>query len=134
MRRERSCLDPLILSTLLHLVACSLGVGYGLLVALSTTLSVLWHWQGEPPGLLARADYLVAGVWVGVDITLAVWTCPLPVVLEIILLTALVGLTNLLVDGLARHGWVPYETGHTAWHLLSAAKAALVATLLGRYS
>ena len=126
---KRSFLDPIILSTLPHGLAIlvPVGIGYSLLVALSTTLSVLWHRYGEPKSILFWLDYLVAFVWTVVDIALAL---PTPVLLPVILLNGLCLVTNQLADALARQGLVSYETGHTAWHLLSCVKAITVAALL----
>jgi hypothetical protein len=84
---------------------------------------VLWHRYGEPKSILFWLDYLVAFVWTVVDIALAV---PTPV----ILLNGLCLVTNQLADALARQGVMSYETGHTAWHLLSCVKSITVAALL----
>lgn len=91
--------------------------GYAGVVAVSSTLSWLWHLRREPRDALFWADYFFAVVWAVYDAYLYKPT----LVLNVIVLLA-----NKLSDGAA-----DYEKAHALWHLLSSAKTLWVANHVG---
>jgi hypothetical protein len=108
-----------ILTTLPHLAALYFPVDppYSSIIVLSTTLSILWHAAQEPDGFLYYADYGAAGLWFLLDLHYAI---PLDCVTPVLLLNGLVAFLNLGMP-------------HSLWHLLSVAKALLVAFWLSPY-
>ena len=95
---------------------------YALLIALSTTLSLLWHGRHEPRDWTFYADYTLATLWTSYEFYLALQA---QVFVLVLLLNSVTLLTNHLSD---RH-W-RYRTAHTLWHGWSSAKAMLVASLV----
>ena len=96
---------------------------YSVIVTTSTSLSVAWHWYGEPAGLLLYADYSVAAIW-SLYSLLLIENKHLP------LLLCLEGgtfVTNLFVSNMCGPEW--YRVAHSIWHIVSAAKCIWVAWL-----
>lgn len=122
---------PLLLTTLPHFVAVFVSrrlVWYACLVAVSTCLSVAWHSSGEGAATwLGVLDYSVAGLWFVADV---VQFFGQPAFWFVVFSSVCVGLLNFVVEKLAHDGFLAYEIGHSAWHLVSAGKAAWVASLL----
>ena len=140
----RSFTDPVILSTIPHYLAllfvagCQRGpllaglyLAYAITIGISSTLSLIWHFQKERKNIFFYLDYAFALFWTIGDFVVAIATSPLHVILTMIFLNIIVLLTNQLGDYLALHKMIGYETGHAAWHLLSCAKAVFVAYLVG---
>lgn len=120
----RDLWHPLILTTLLHLVAIrySPHQDYSVIIILSTALSVAWHLYEEPGNWLELADYTMAAIWLMYDILMGVSTRYKS---QIVLLNMAVMILN-RVSQFTGH----YETVHSFWHLVSAGKALAVAWLL----
>lgn len=106
---------------------------YAAIIGASTAASTFWHAAGEPRAgsWLYLVDYGLAGVWAVADLGLAArlhgdascWGM-------VCVVNVLVCAVNHGVDAAAKRGWLCYDHGHSAWHVLSAAKAVLVAWLL----
>jgi hypothetical protein len=115
----------LIISTFPHYLSLTPRINtYNLVVALSATLSALWHWYGEPRSLLLFLDYFFAGLWAVIDLYNALPRKILP----IIALNIIVFITNLCIK---------YDNNywfyHSLWHLLSSAKCYYVSHRLTYY-
>jgi hypothetical protein len=69
--QKRPLNSPIILSILPHFAAAALvadvAPAYATLVALSSILSVAWHWQHEPAGILFALNYGTAAIWMTAD-------------------------------------------------------------------
>jgi hypothetical protein len=101
--------DLTVLTTLFHLFAMSRALPfYSLLVAASTAASVAWH-RDERNRALLLVDYGLALVWASTDAYLNWRTVPVNILTFMVLNTM---------------------DSRTAWHLVSAAKAAAVTHLL----
>lgn len=111
-----------ILSTLPHylVIFYAPNILYKSVIFLSSTLSVLWHMNGEPTGMLYYCDYSFALLWT---------------VLEFVysknLMFAL--LSNLTVFGLNKltDRLTPYNIYHSIWHIASAIKSYMVIINVG---
>ena len=89
------------------------------IVWISTTLSVLWHLQGEPFNYLYYLDYLGAGLWTGYELYAS--TDNLSMTTQVAVLNLIVFLLNM------NPGSEHYYVYHSLWHLMSAAKCFYVA-------
>lgn len=117
-------MSALVLTTLPHYIAPYIyrdSPTYTTICLLSSTLSVAWHVQGEPAGLLCHADYLAAGAWFLADMHVAVEKGLRDRVLAV---NMAILFLNLIPVGPEHY---PYY--HSLWHLLSAAKCCAVAYL-----
>ena len=139
----RSPTDPVILSTIPHFLSLMFVTGcdrgplmdiystYTVIIAISSLLSLVWHFQKERKNIFFWLDYGFALAWTIMDLTVAISTAPVHVILTVAFLNIIVLLTNQLCDFLDRKGFVPYEFGHATWHLLSSTKSIFVAYLVG---
>jgi hypothetical protein len=108
----------LILSTLPHYLAVnSKNIVYSSIVIASSTLSVLWHWHGEPKGVVQNLDYLAAFAWGIAELVYA----PRGQLKLVFVANSIVLCANLCIK---------YDNNywfyHSAWHLLSAMKAIYI--------
>jgi hypothetical protein len=88
---------------------------------LSSCLSVAWHAsESNASSALGIADHIVAAVWGGLDIYMFYGTDIFGPMLA--LNGGVIGL-NWMAGQAAVHGLAPYWLGHSAWHLVSAAKS-----------
>jgi hypothetical protein len=125
----RSLTDPVILSTVPHILAIipplfeptPLSLAYAALITSSTLLSILWHLYKEPSGPLFILDYGIATVWTTFDLALGFKN---PVV---ILLNGICIGSNIYLEKYYRGS---YERWHSWWHLLNVGKSMLVSSLL----
>jgi hypothetical protein len=119
--------NPLVLTTLLHVAAfpaaAEVGLIYGGTVAASTIASVVWHGLGEPQGVISAVDHGLAAVWGLLD---AYYGWRLGVLAPVLVVNAMV----IALHSAVERGVVPYRTGHSTWHVVSAAKAWWVAGAL----
>ena len=90
------------------------------IVWMSTTLSVLWHLQGEPINYLYYLDYLGATLWTSYELYAS--TGNLSMTAEVAVLNLIVFLLNM------NPGSDHYHVYHSLWHLMSAAKCFYVAS------
>jgi hypothetical protein len=104
---------------------------YAAIIAISSSLSLVWHFQKERKNIFFWLDYGFAMGWTIMDFTVAISTAPVHIILTVAFFNIIVFLTNQLVDFLDRKGFVPYEIGHAAWHVLSFSKSIFVAYLVG---
>jgi hypothetical protein len=93
---------------------------YIYIVWMSTTLSVLWHLQGEPINYLYYLDYLGATLWTSYELYTS--TGNLSMTAEVSVLNLIVFLLNM------NPGSDHYHVYHSLWHLMSAAKCFYVAS------
>jgi len=117
-------MNSLVLTTLPHYIVPYIyreSPTYTIICLISSTLSVAWHMQGEPAGIVCLADYLGAGVWFLADMHVAVQKGLRDRVLAV---NVGILLLNLIPVG---PEYYPYY--HSLWHLLSAAKCCAVAYL-----
>jgi hypothetical protein len=123
--------NPLVLTTLLHCfafpAAVQVGQIYGGTVVASTATSVVWHGRGEPRGALSWLDHGLAAAWGLLDLY---YGLQLGILAPIMTINAVVMGLHSGVERLAARGIVPYRIGHSAWHVVSAAKAWWVAATL----
>lgn len=139
--KMRSLADPVVLSTLPHFLvlcflldrACSspLFAAYAAIIAISATLSIVWHARHERKDWVFWADYTLAMAWTVMEFYVAFATRPTALSSVAISNTSVL-VANWLTDHWAREGTLPYALGHSAWHLLSCAKSMYVAYLLGQ--
>lgn len=131
----RAFTHPLIISTLPHFFAAAYPNPpvYRFAILLSSTFSVLWHLAGEPSGWLKTLDYSFAGAWAFAEFWYA-YQLARPLQVDVIEGILWVAYTNVKVDALAQSGMIPYDIGHSLWHLLSAAKSIAVARAIFSYA
>lgn len=132
----RAFTDPVILSTLPHILSIAyisgcIGKGaaydiYAGIICISSSLSIAWHIHREPRNMLFYLDYIFALAWSIGDIVMA----PL---LQSMLLNLCVLSANLLSDYLAKKGIIPYDIGHSIWHVMSSAKSIYISYLVRYY-
>lgn len=119
--------NPLVLTTLLHAAAFPAATSvtwlYGATVVASTTASVVWHGLGEPRGAVSGIDHGLAAVWGLLD---AYYGWRVGVLAPVLMVNAVV----IALHSAVERGLVPYRAGHSAWHVVSAAKAWWVARAL----
>ena len=139
---KRSCIHPIILTTLPHFFSIGMVVnstslqypgiyiGYCVVIGCSSILSVIWHHHHEPKSILFWLDYTFAGIWTLYDCILASLLKPSYSIILVCMLNIITIIFNQLVDYLAKKELILYETGHSIWHLFSASKSILVAYLL----
>jgi len=143
----RSLSDPIVVSTLPHLLASAavvgsvlsptchscpwLMVGYAATAAVSSVLSIVWHMSHERRSIVSWLDYAFAALWTAYDIVAAASVCTPTAVVLVAGLDAATFTANQATDWLAGRSIVPYETAHSYWHVLSCIKSVAVACLLG---
>jgi hypothetical protein len=120
--------DPLILSTLPHFLICvpalTISYPYAIVIALSSTFSIMWHRHGEPMYTpLFYADYGFAGLWTAFDFYLAFQTYSC--LFTVLVLNLLALSTNCLPIK-----QIHYRSYHSLWHLFSAIKGLLVCAFI----
>lgn len=115
---------------------------YAATILLSSSLSVAWHAAGEPAGWLMKADYAAAAVWTCLELLLSLHagSCSghsghsghngYNLLLLVAALNVLTISTNKAVDVAASRKLISYTAGHSAWHVLSAAKCVAIAVAL----
>jgi hypothetical protein len=138
----RSPTDPIILSTIPHFLSLVYATGcemdhltnlyniYITVIVSSSTLSVMWHIQSERRNIIFWLDYGFAIAWTTMDLTVALSTQPIHILITVSFLNFIVFITNHMGDFLDRKGLVPYQIGHTYWHIISSSKSVIVAYLL----
>jgi hypothetical protein len=140
LRNKRHFTDPILLSTLPHylpllfVVNCDrtqrFYLAYSIVVALSASLSLIWHGQREPHNWLFWLDYGMAFLWTMLDLFAAVTVCPNETV-AIVGLNVCVCVAHVASDHMAKTGVVTYEWGHCCWHVMSSVKSTVVAYVIG---
>lgn len=121
----------LVWTTLPHLavLACAPPLPYAAIVITSTLFSVSWHLAGGPATtLLGMLDHEVAFLWFLADCYYLAGRHDLFV--QMLFLNGATAVADIGVTWLDRSGAIPYDTGHSAWHLVSAAKSFYIATLI----
>ena len=131
----------LIVTTLPHLIAAAqpgLPSLYVAIVVTSTALSVAWH--ASPSGAshagaftstLGRLDHAVAALWFAA-VCYYLWPFASPYFAKTLYLNISVTVVSMVVSFLDEINILPYAVGHSAWHLLSAAKAITVADFIAK--
>lgn len=121
--------EYLILSTIPHVGSIlpllpyyqTYTYGYVHTVLLSTMMSVLYHFYEESTPWVTRLDYFFAGIWFLYDLHL----CRPADLSKILAVNCISAFLNIQI---------PYDDSytlyHSLWHLLNAAKAYYVSTLL----
>jgi hypothetical protein len=94
-------------------------------ITISTTLSILWHLDGQRPRFY-YLDYFFAGLWTAHDLTLAVIKQDIHVFISICYINMGLLLLNKAIDATK----TSYVWNHSLWHLLNAAKCMTTATAL----
>ena len=138
---RRGLTDPVILTTLPHLLALCFVLGkargsstfaaYAAIITASSLLSVAWHAQHERKTWVFWADYAFAMAWTLMDFYVAATTQP-SALSTVAGANATVLVANWLTDHWARQGVLSYVRGHSLWHLFSCVKSLYVAYVLGR--
>lgn len=127
--------DPIILTTLPHFAAAWMVIDcqdawlvtYGIVMFVSSCLSVLWHMSGESTGILLQLDYLFALFWTVGDISQALrWLSPEQVA-DVVLATIGTLILNKLADRVQA-----YHLAHSMWHLVNVAKSVFVASMIAQ--
>jgi hypothetical protein len=97
---------------------------YGAVSFTSSALSVAWHASDTPAtSALGVADHIVAAAWGGLDVYMFYGTDMFGPMIG--LNATVIGL-NWLCGLLDQKGRLPYWLGHSAWHLVSAAKSIYI--------
>jgi hypothetical protein len=144
MSNYRSLLDPIILSTVPHYLVVLLFIynrknyirpvyylGYTVTIAVSSTLSIMWHRNHEHKNWVFYADYLFAIIWTIYDIVGALLYSTNKYINIVVILNLSVCLINLLVDLLDKQKIISYKYGHTFWHIISITKSIYVVYIIG---
>jgi hypothetical protein len=97
---------------------------YQFIIIASTTMSITWHYLGEPNSIIKYLDYFMAAAWSVYEIYLGYSSINFPL---IIILNYIVLLTNNLISG-------DYGIKHSLWHLMSFVKCIFVAYILAKYN
>lgn len=121
-------MNILIITSALHYLAILPFAKYNnyvLTIIISTTLSILWHLNREPYGILLYLDYTAALIWFLYDIYLGQETNNLLVVRLIILYNIIIFILNIISIY-----YKYYIITHTIWHILSAIKCYYVSKLI----
>ena len=121
--------SPIILTTLPHfaaaLIVADVEPAYAAIIAVSSALSVAWHWLHEPAGILFFLDYGAAAVWMVADCWLSFRGG------FFLAAAALNGVSLAVNQAAARVRKGPYwDRAHAAWHILNVAKAIWIAYLV----
>lgn len=98
---------------------------YILTIIISTTLSILWHINKEPYGILLYLDYLGAFIWFCYDLYLADST----IIIQVIFFNLIIFLLNIISLYTS-----DYVISHSFWHILSAIKCYYVSDLIVRHN
>lgn len=127
-------MSALVYSALLHYIPIVIlmrspqpaHIGYTAVISCSTTLSVVWHYLGEPDGALQYADYAMAILW-SIYTLYLIDTSHIP---SYIFLELFVCSSHLLISLGTQEQPDNYKIWHTVWHILSALKSMYFAWLL----
>jgi hypothetical protein len=110
----------LILSTLPHYLSIQRPwSSYNIIVILSSSFSVIWHWYGEPKNIIYYLDYFFALVWFLAD----VYRSRRANLKSVIILNTIVFITNICIKYNS-----DYWLYHSLWHLLSSGKSLYIST------
>lgn len=122
----------LILTTLPHCIAAwhAQSPVYKGLLYTSTALSVSWH--AHDTRVLATADHLFACIVFLYEVLVAFDSTQTRLIASVLITNLVVVLGNRVVVYLDMSHIVSYETGHSVWHLLSAAKSFYLADALSK--
>ena len=121
-------MNILIITSALHYLAILPFAKYNnyvLTIIISTTLSILWHLNREPYGILLYLDYTATLIWFLYDIYLGHQTNNLLVVWLIILYNISIFILNIISIY-----YKYYIITHSIWHVLSAIKCYYVSKLI----
>jgi hypothetical protein len=123
-------MNLLIISTLPHYIVLLISPIklYNFIVFCSSTMSVLWHYSNTPASsFLGIIDHIFAFIWLAADYYYFKNT---PFLCQMYTINSLIFLANMYVSYLDEHNILPYYTGHSLWHLLSATKSIYLAHYL----
>jgi hypothetical protein len=102
---------------------------YAAIVIASTLFSVAWHLAGGPPTTwLGMLDHEVAFLWFLADCYYL--SDRREHFVQMLILNGAIGVADVGVTWLDQSGLIPYNTGHSVWHLASAAKSVCIARLI----
>ena len=133
--------SPLIQTTLLHYLSLipifayshvknqRLYSGYAVIITLSSTLSTVWHYMGEPDNEWLVADYSAAAMW-GIYNIILVERIEHALLARVIYLECMILAMNHSIDYCVRKKLVNYVDWHSCWHVASAIKSLYISYLL----
>ncbi len=136
MQLPRKHTDPIIITTLPHLIAAYIAwpaaPAYAALITASTAASCAWHRHREPGPLesvLWYIDYGLATAWFIADCGYAAATATSTHAAIIILLNAVSMVANWCISAA---GSSNYNMYHSIWHLGNVAKATIIAYIISK--
>jgi hypothetical protein len=142
---KRHCSDILILTTFPHYVPLAfilplsgfdtnkqlMYLAYSVIIALSTTASVVWHLHRERKGLLLYLDYSLALMTTSMELVLSTeGQQPIFAFTTIVVLNFMVYMLNLITDYIAIKQLMSYRLAHSGWHCFSAFKCIYAAAII----
>ncbi len=102
---------------------------YAAIVIASTLFSVAWHLAAAPPApWLGMLDHEVSFLWFLTDCYYL--SDRREHFIQMLFLNGAIGVADVGVSWLDQLGLIPYNTGHSVWHLASAAKSMWIARLI----
>ena len=105
---------------------------YAILTFVSTTLSVLYHFDNreqDTTTLIYKLDHLGAGLWFLADIGLSLYLSNYLLLLFVLLSNGFVGILHHTIQLEREYRYNEYEWSHSVWHIISATKATILAVL-----
>jgi hypothetical protein len=124
----------LVLTTLFHLLATipplmsdhPFRYAYSSIVVGTTSMSALWHWKGQSPGIYQYLDYSFTAIWFFYDIHCMSHLSYIEKLKILIASFFLVWIHELC------SAEQNYKINHSLWHIISSAKCLYVSYLLFR--
>ena len=105
------------------------SVGYAAVIGISTTLSAVWHYLGEPDGAILYADYAMALAW-SLYSLLLMQERKRSKVPHYFPFEIAVGCMNLVISFGTQNRLLEYKIWHSIWHILSAIKSIYIVWIL----
>jgi len=131
---------PTVISTFFHyvpymLLALSNNTVlelYAILIFISTTLSVLYHYDNreqDTTTLIYKVDHAFAGIWCLADIGLSLYLSNYYLLAFVLLSNGFVAVLHHTIQLEREYRYNEYEWSHSIWHIISATKATILAIL-----
>jgi len=105
---------------------------YALVTFVSTTLSVLYHFDNreqDTTTLIYKLDHLAAGLWFLADVGLSLYLSNYSLLAFVLLANGFVGILHHTIQLERHYRYHEYEWSHSVWHIISATKATILAVL-----
>ena len=101
-------------------------IKYNLTILLSTTFSIIWHYNHEPNNIYMYIDYLFVGLWFWHDITFGFYS-NMNMLCQIFILNCIIFFLQFQINE------NNYILEHSIWHLVSSFKCIYISNLIQKY-